>query len=67
LAYALRQAQQIDLSQLVTKADLATTTSELRREMAEMKSDLLKWGVGMEIGIVGATVALLRLLPGGHP
>jgi methylmalonyl-CoA mutase cobalamin-binding subunit len=67
LAYALRQAQQIDLSNLATKADLIMTTSELRREMAEMKSELIKWGVGMAIGIVGATVALLRLLPGGHP
>ena len=59
-AYALRQAQQIDLSELVTKSDLA-------RGLAETKADLIKWMVGMTFAGAGALLAVLRLLPGGHP
>jgi hypothetical protein len=60
LAYALRQAQQIDLSELATKSDLA-------RGLAETKADLVKWMVGMTFAGGGAVLALLRLFPGGHP
>ncbi len=63
LAYALRQAQQVDLSDLATKTDIA----ELRREMAEMKAELIKWMGGLVLAAVGAIVALMKLLPGGHP
>jgi hypothetical protein len=61
-AYALRQSQQIDLSQLTTKADLA----EVRREMAEMKTELIKWMIGIVFAQFAAVVAVFKLLPGGH-
>jgi hypothetical protein len=83
LTYALRQVQQIDFSDLATKADLEdlATKAELaelrsemklefanvRREMAEMKTDLIKWVLGIGFAQVAAIVALLRLLPGPHP
>ena len=60
LAYALRQAQQIDLSELATKSDLT-------RGLAETKSDLIKWMVGMTFAGAGALLAVLRLFPAGHP
>jgi hypothetical protein len=74
LAYALRQAQQIDLSDLAAKSDLVELRvairadfAELRREMAEMKVELIKWMAGMAVALVGAIVAVLKLFPGGHP
>jgi hypothetical protein len=78
LTQALRQVQQIDLSDLATKADLASAIADLRsemklefanirREMAEMKTELIKWVLGIGFAQVAAIVALLRLFPGGHP
>jgi hypothetical protein len=59
LAYALRQTQQIDLSELATKSVLA-------RGLAETKAHLIKWMVGMTFAGGGAVVALIRVLAGGH-
>ena len=83
LTHALRQVQQIDFSDLATKADLedlatkaelAALRSEMKlefanvgREMAEMKTELIKWVLGIGFAQVAAIVALLRLLPGAHP
>ena len=85
LTSALRQVQQIDLSGVATKADLAATRVDLhqeiadlrsemklefanvRREMAEMKTELIKWVLGIGFAQVAAIVALLKLLPGAHP
>jgi hypothetical protein len=78
LAYALRQAQQIDLSKLATKSDLAelrtTTKSDLaelrttiRADMAELKADLLKWFIGVAFAEIALILTIFRLFPGGHP
>jgi F0F1-type ATP synthase membrane subunit b/b' len=96
LTRVLRQAQEIDFSELVTKSDLhvlqrdlnetkgelqreisdvkselqreiSDAKSELRREMAELKADLIKWVVGMGFAQVAMILAVLRLLPPGHP
>ena len=81
----LRQMQQIDFSDLATKADLLAARTDLeqeianlrnemrlefaqmRREMAEMKTELIYWVLGIGFAQVAAIVALLKLLPGGHP
>lgn len=87
LTQALRQVQNIDVSDLATKADLVALRAEmatkadladlrnemklesanLRREMAEMKTELIKWVLGIGFAQVAAIVALLKLLPGAHP
>ena len=85
MTHALRQVQQIDLSDLATKADLVATRVDLhqeiadlrskmklefanvRREMAEMKTELIKWVLGIGFAQVAAIVALLKLVPGMHP
>jgi hypothetical protein len=74
LTHALRQVQQIDLSDLATKADVAATRADLhqeigdvRREMAEMKAELVKWVVGVGFAQVATILAILKLFPGGHP
>jgi hypothetical protein len=35
--------------------------------MAEMKTELIKWVLGIGFAQVAAIVALLRLFPGAHP
>ena len=76
LTDALRQGQQIDLSDLATKADVADVRREMatkvdlidvRREMAEMKAELIKWVVGIGFAQVAAIPAILELFPGAHP
>lgn len=74
LTHALRQVQQIDLSDLATKADLADLRNEVRvefaavrREMAEIKVDLIKWVVGIGFAQIAAILAILKLFPSVHP
>jgi hypothetical protein len=74
LTQALRQVQQIDLSDFTTKADLAELRNELklefaavRREMAEIKTELIKWILGIGFVQVAMILAVLKLLPPGHP
>jgi hypothetical protein len=83
----LREARELDLSQLATKADLALVRGEiaalatkaeladargdLRREIAEAKTDTIRWVVGTGVvqvlALVGAVIAIVRFLPGGPP
>jgi hypothetical protein len=51
LAYALQQAQQIDLCDLATKSDLA-------RGLAETKAELIKWVVGVAFAQVAMVLAV---------
>ena len=75
VARAVRQAQDVDLSSLATKADLqelrAATKADLqavRSDMNAMRADIIKWTVGaiglQYAGVIGAVALLLRLL--GH-
>ena len=76
LTQALRQVQQIDLSDLATKADVGDVRREMatkidlenvRREMAEIKAELIKWVVGIGFAQVAAIPAVLGLFSSGHP
>ncbi|MFO1430303.1 MAG: DUF1640 domain-containing protein [Candidatus Competibacteraceae bacterium] len=58
LADALRQSG----SELATKQDVQELRLEIRHEMAELKSDLLKWAIGLFIAQVGLFAALVKLL-----
>jgi ActR/RegA family two-component response regulator len=63
LTAAVKQAVDIDLSNIATKTDIA----EVRREMADMKVELVKWVVGVGFAQVATIVAVLKLFPGSHP
>ena len=56
---------------MATKADLDLKAAELRREIAEVKFDIVKWIVGFGIvqtgALIGAAFAMLNLFPGGDP
>jgi hypothetical protein len=64
-AEALTQAlrQQIDLSDLSTKADI----TDVRREIADAKAEMIKWFVGVAFAEVAMILAVLKLFPSGHP
>jgi membrane-bound ClpP family serine protease len=80
LTQALRHVQQIDLSDLATKADLAAVRAEmatkadlailraeLETKMAELKADILRWVFGISVAQAAMIIAILKLFPGGHP
>ncbi len=69
LTSALRQVQQIDLSDLATKADIADVRREMatKAELAEIKAELIKWVVGVGFAQVAMILAVLKLFPTGHP
>lgn len=52
---------------MILKADLTQLRSELRTEMAEMRTELIKWVVGVGFAQVAMSLAVLRLFPGAHP
>jgi basic membrane lipoprotein Med (substrate-binding protein (PBP1-ABC) superfamily) len=62
LTAAVKQAVDIDLSNIATKTD----TANLRREMAEIKAELVKWVVGVGFAQVATILAVLKLFPTAH-
>ncbi len=63
----VRNAQNVDLSNLATKTDLAVfaTKADLQVGLAETKAEILKWMVGtigiQTVVIIGAVIALVRM------
>ncbi len=79
LTAALRKAQDIDLSNLATKADRAAlsvatkadlaalavaTKADLAAGLAETKAEIFKWMLGQTVVIIGAVVTLVKMI--GH-
>ena len=62
LTAVVKQAVDIDLSNIATKTDIA----DLRREMAEMKAELVKRVVGVGFAQVATILAVLKLFPAAH-
>ena len=58
----LRQETKADIE--VLRQETKTSIAGVQREIAEVKSDLLKWMTGALIAQGGVIVALLKLLPG---
>jgi hypothetical protein len=78
LTQALRQVQQVNLSDLATKsdiadlrkeikADLALLRAELDTRMAELKAELIRWVFGIAFAQAALILAVLKLFPAGHP
>ena len=67
LTQALRHVQQIDLTDLATKADLAVLRAELETKMAELKAEIIRWVFGISIAQAATILAILKLFPAGHP
>jgi hypothetical protein len=63
LTAAVKQAVDIDLSNIATKTDIA----DVRREMADMKAELVKWVVGVGFAQVATILAMLKLFRAAHP
>ena len=63
LTAAVKQAVDIDLSNIATKTDIA----DVRREMEDMKTELVKWVLGVGFAQVATILAVLKLFPAAHP
>ena len=63
LTAVVKQALDIDLSNIATKTDIA----DVRREMADLKAELVKWVVGVGFAQVATILAVLKLFPTAHP
>jgi hypothetical protein len=63
----VRRAQDLDLSHLATKQDLAALELRMDAKLSDNKTDTLKWVLGaaglQTIVTVGAVVALVRHVP----
>jgi hypothetical protein len=66
LTQALRRVQDIDLSNLATKSDLAELRAATKADLAEAKAEMIKWFVGVAFAQAAMILALLRLFPSGH-
>ncbi len=66
LTSALRRVQDVDLSNLATKADLAELRAATKADLAELKAEMLKWFIGAAFAQAAIVLAILRLFP-GHP
>ncbi len=74
----VKQAQQIDFSDLATKTDLAASGARLdniesrlgnfatKADLADTKTELIKRVFTIAVGQGAVIVALLKLLPGAH-
>ena len=63
LTAAVKRAVDIDLSNIATKTDIA----DVRREMADIRAELVKWIVGVGFAQVATILAVLKLFPAAHP
>jgi hypothetical protein len=53
---------EIDLSHLATKADIAELKAEIRTTSSELKADIFKWIVPLLLGQAGLITALVKLI-----
>jgi len=60
----VREAQDIDLSNLATKTDLELGLSKICSEMAELKAEMFRAMLAQTVIIIGAVVTLLKMI--GH-
>lgn len=49
------------------RADLDLKIASVQLKIADVKVDVIKWVAGLMIAQAAAVVALIKLLPGGHP
>ena len=59
---AVRLAQDFDVLNLVTKADLVALRGDLETKIAAFELRLLKWMIGVAIAAVSALVAVVAVL-----
>lgn len=58
--------QEVNLDQLVTRADLKLELAGLRTELSEMKYDLIKWMFGGFLGMFVMLAGVLMKVSGYH-
>lgn len=56
-------ADMVNMSELATKKDIALSDAALRKDLAEMKYDLLKWIIGLSLAQFALMIGVLLRLP----
>ena len=56
-----------DLDRLSTRLDHLGSIAVTKAELAAMQTDIIKWVFTIALGQGALIVALIKLLPGGHP
>ncbi len=51
-----------DGAELVTKRDMALANAEIRKDMTELKFDMLKWIIGLALGQLALLLSILLKL-----
>lgn len=64
IAEVLRESRDFDLSQLATKTDLEQLRLAGKADLAELKSEVLKWVVGLMSAQTAAIIGLVKLILG---
>jgi len=59
IAEGMRQAAGADRDTLATKADLDSTAAAIRAELGAVEIRLVKWGIGLALGVAGLTAAVV--------
>ena len=59
IAEGMRQAAGADRDGLATKADLDSTAAAIRAELGAVGIRLVKWGIGLALGVAGLTAAVV--------
>ena len=59
IAEGVRQAAGADRDALATKADLDTAIAGLETRLVERENRLVKWAVGLALGVAGFTAAVV--------
>jgi phage I-like protein len=72
-------ATKADLANVATKSETTALSAKIdaltarldnfltKAEAGELKTDIMKWVVSIALGQAALIIALIKLLPGGHP
>jgi hypothetical protein len=56
-----------DIALIAAKLDNIATNYATKAELSDMRTDIIRWVFGLMFVQAGLIIALIKLLPGGHP
>lgn len=63
LSKALRQVEEAQLEELVTKQDLINPETRIDAKLVAFEAKIIKWIVGLAVALFSALIAILLKLP----
>jgi hypothetical protein len=56
-----------DIALIAAKLDNIATNYATKAELSDMRTDIIRWVFGLMFAQAALIIALIKLLPGGHP